>query len=64
MANAGQRKLKKWRRDRSLRQAAKDLGVDYRSYYRWEVEGGSPEYDRRKLCLEVAGVPLDDWERK
>jgi len=64
MSNLGQRKLKKWRGDRGLREAARALGVDYRSYYRWEVEGIVPGYASRKLCNDVAGIPIEDWDHR
>jgi len=64
MGNLGQRKLKKWRGDRGLREAARVLGVDYRSYYRWEVEGVVPGYTGRSKCLEYAGIPYEDWEKR
>lgn len=64
MGNLGQKKLKKWRGDRGLREAARILGVDYRSYYRWEVEGVVPGYTGRDKCLERAGIPYKDWDRR
>lgn len=60
--NLGQQKLRVWAAGRSIRQAAKDLGSNYRSYRRWAWEGALPDYDGRRLCRIVAGVDYEDWE--
>jgi hypothetical protein len=62
--NLGQRKLTKWLGDKSMRQGARDIGVDYRSFYRWLIEGVTPGYAGRKACRDVAGVAYEDWERR
>jgi hypothetical protein len=62
VANLGQQKLKLWAGKRSIRKAAIDLGSNYRSYRRWAEEGSRPDYDGRRLCRDVAGVGIDDWE--
>lgn len=63
MANLGQQKLKLWGAGRSLRKAAEALGSNYRSFRRWSEEGACPDYDGRRLCRDVAGIGVDDWEQ-
>lgn len=62
--NSGQRKLLKWIGGRSIRSCAKAIGVDYRSLYRWAIEGIVPGFSGRKKCHKTIGIEYDAWDRK
>ncbi len=63
MHNLGEQKLRLWAAGKSLRGAAKELGVDYHTYVRW-LEGVEPTWRNLQLLRKVAGIQYNDWATK
>lgn len=61
MPNLGQQKLRLWASGKSLRGAAKELGVDYHTYVRWH-EGTMPRWEGLRICRQVIGIDYADWD--
>ena len=63
MHNLGEQKLRLWAAGKSLRGAAKELGVDYHTYVRW-LEGVAPAWRNLQLLRRVVGIQYSDWAIK
>ncbi len=48
----------------SYYRAAKDLGIDYASFYRSVDDGGNPEWKRIKQILDYLGYEIKFVKRK
>jgi transcriptional regulator with XRE-family HTH domain len=49
-------------KDGSIRNLARILEKDFPTVLRWVNGNRVPEYQSRKLLLDVCGIPMDDWD--